>query len=363
MPKKTIGVVKLGWRCPSCSTMNPGPQKTCSACGNPQPGNVQFENMPQQELITDALAVETIKKGADIHCPYCGTRNPVDAKICSQCNGDLVGGEQRKSGEVVGAFSSGPAAKVPCPTCGTLNEPNAGRCSSCGAGLATAPGKANSGSAVSALSGKKRSPLFLAGAVVLIVVLLSACIGLISLLTRTKEITGTVTGSEWTRTINVEQVADVTKSDWRDAIPAGVIVGACELRYNHTSDQPEGNNYQEVCGTPYTVDTGTGYGEVVQDCQYEIYMDYCSYATQEWQVYQNFTQTGQDLNPVWPQVILGVGQREGARTESYKIIFDTNKGMMDYTIISVDEFLQYTPASEWLLEVNSFGNITGLQRK
>lgn len=363
MPKKTIGVVKLGWRCPSCSTMNPGPQKTCSACGNPQPENVQFENMPQQELITDAAAVEAVKKGADIHCPYCGTRNPVDAKTCSQCNGDLVGGAQRKSGEVVGAFSSAPAAKVPCPTCGTLNEPNAGRCVSCGAGMASTPVAAVPAQTPVNVPGKKRSPIFWAGLVVLICLLVGACLALIVFLTRKTDVTGTVTGGEWTRTINVEQLADVTKNDWKDAIPSGAVVGACEPRYNHTSDQPEGNNYQEVCGTPYTVDTGTGYGEVVQDCKYDIYMDYCSYATQEWQVYQPFTQTGQNFNPAWPQVILGIGQREGTRTESYKVFFNTNNGLMDYTTDNVDDFMQFTPASVWTLEVNSFGSITGFQAK
>lgn len=363
MPKKTIGVVKLGWRCPSCHTMNPGPLKTCTACGNPQPENVQFENMPEQELVTDAAAVEAVKKGADIHCPYCGTRNPVDAKTCSQCNGDLVGGAQRKSGEVVGAFTPGKAAKVPCPTCGTLNEANASRCVSCGAGLAGNQDKVTPGPTAPVASGKKRSPVFLAGMAVLICVLVGACIALITFLTRTKELTGTVTGGEWTRTINVEQLADVTKNDWKDAIPSGAVVGACEPRLNHTSDQPEGSNYKEVCGTPYTVDTGTGYGQVVQDCTYDIYMDYCSYATQEWQLYQPFTQTGQNFSPVWPQIVLGIGQREGARTESYKVFFDTNSGRMDYTTDNVDTFLQFTPASVWVLEVNSFGSITGFQAK
>jgi hypothetical protein len=362
MPRKTIGVVKLGWRCPNCSTMNPGPQKTCSACGTPQPENVQFENMPQQELVTDASAVEAVKKGADIHCPYCGTRNPADAKSCSQCNGDLTGAAQRQSGAVVGAFSSGPAAQVPCPTCGTLNDPNARQCISCGAAITGAQVQPAPISTPVSPTGKKRSPVFWVGLVVLVFMLLAGCIALISFLTRTKEVTGTVTGADWTRTINVEQLATVTKSDWRDAIPAGAQVGACEQRYNHTQDQPEGN-FKEVCGTPYTVDTGTGYGQVVQDCQYEIYVDYCSYTAQEWQVYQPFTQSGHDFNPIWPQIILGVGQREGTRSENYTVHFDTQKGLLDYTTHDAAVFLQFQPASVWSLDVNNFGSITGFRAK
>ena len=362
MPRKTIGVVKLGWRCPNCSSMNPGPQKTCTACGTPQPDNVEFENMPQQDLVTDASAVDAVKKGADIHCPYCGTRNPVDAKTCSQCNGDLVGGLQRKSGTVVGAFTSGAAAQVPCPTCGTLNSPNAGSCGSCGATMPGVPPKPDPVPAAASSTGKKRSPIFWTVLAVLIGLLVVGCIALVIFLTRTTEIIGTVTSAEWTRTINVEQLGMVTKSDWKDAIPAEAQVGTCEQRYNHTQDQPEGN-YKEVCGTPYTVDTGTGYGEVVQDCQYEIYMDYCTYTAQEWQVVQPYTLSGLDFNPSWPQFVLNSGQREGSRTENYTIYFDTEKGLLDYTTNDAAVFLQFQPASVWSLDVNNFGSITGFQSK
>src|SRR5665648_700754 len=119
MPKKTVGFVQLEWRCPNCSQMNPGPQKTCSACGSPQPEDVQFENMPQQELSTDQAMAEKARKGADIHCPYCGTRYTADASQCIQFNGHLKEGKKRESGRVVGAFKSEPVGDVACPTCGT----------------------------------------------------------------------------------------------------------------------------------------------------------------------------------------------------------------------------------------------------
>ncbi|OGN74514.1 MAG: hypothetical protein A2X25_06425 [Chloroflexi bacterium GWB2_49_20] len=343
--------------------MNPGPQKTCAACGSPQPDNVEFENMPQQDLVTDTSALENAKKGADIHCPYCDTRNPVDARQCKQCGGDLTGGQQRKSGSVLGAYTSGPAEQVPCPTCGKPNPANAGRCSSCGAAMTagtlqpTPPAPAVARPTVG-----KRSPALIAGLVVLFCLLAVGCFALISFLTRTREITGTVSGAEWMLSIHVEQLAQVTKSDWRESIPAGAQVGTCEQRVNRTQDQPEGN-YKEVCGTPYTVDTGTGYGEVVQDCQYEIYMDYCDYTAQEWQVVQKYDQTGQDFTPIWPQVVLAAGQREGTRTETYTVFFDTENGQLDYITEDAAVFQQFQPASLWFLEVNTLGNITDFRSK
>lgn len=354
MAKKTLGAVQLGWRCPNCRTLNPGPQQTCSSCGNPQPENVAFENMPQQELLTDADSLAKARQAADIHCPYCGTRNPADAKSCRQCSGDLVGGAQRKKGQVVGAFKTGAAEKIPCPSCGTLNLPNVQRCSSCAADLAAAqsPEEASQPSKPSP-SILKRSPILLVG---LGLLLLAGCIALIFFLTRTKQLTGTVSGYAWSRTVNIEQFKPVQNSDWREDIPPEATLGACEQRLNRTQDQPEGN-YKEVCGTPYTIDSGTGMGEVVQDCQYEIYLDYCEYTIMDWAIVETLKQTGNDQNPYWPDQQMAADQRQGARTENYTVFFDTSEGALEYSTTDVAYFQSFSSGSFWNLEVNAFGAI------
>jgi len=104
MAKKTLGYEELQWTCPNCDGINPGPEKTCGNCGAPQPDDVKFEQAVRSELLQDEEAIARAKAGPDIHCPYCEARNPGNAQNCSQCGGDLVGGEQRTSGEVVGAF-------------------------------------------------------------------------------------------------------------------------------------------------------------------------------------------------------------------------------------------------------------------
>src|SRR6185369_9906953 len=104
---------------PNCATNNPGLQKTCKNCGAPQPENVQFHAPTgQQELLKDEKKIAQAQKGADFHCPYCGTRNPADATTCSQCGGDLTGAAQRVSGMVVGATpnqAQGNVAPVSAP--------------------------------------------------------------------------------------------------------------------------------------------------------------------------------------------------------------------------------------------------------
>src|SRR5258707_1924805 len=108
MSKKTLGYMELEWTCPNCGNKNPGMVKTCKACGSPQPENVQFGVAEQAELLKDAQKIAQSQKGADIHCPFCGTRNPADARSCSQCGGDLTGGAQRVSGTVIGAGANAP---------------------------------------------------------------------------------------------------------------------------------------------------------------------------------------------------------------------------------------------------------------
>ena len=92
--RRTVGYIQNEWTCPNCQTRNKGSVKTCENCGAPQPENVQFELPAEQKFVTDEKSINAAKAGADIHCPFCGTRNPATAKTCSQCGGDLIEGER-----------------------------------------------------------------------------------------------------------------------------------------------------------------------------------------------------------------------------------------------------------------------------
>lgn len=129
MPKETLGYVKLEWTCPNCGHRNPGPQQVCTQCGAPQPKDVEFEQAAQEKLLTDQKEIEAAKAGPDIHCAYCGTRNPAGAKTCRRCGADLSEGAARATGRVIGAFRAEPVPDVTCPSCGTKNPAFRRRCS------------------------------------------------------------------------------------------------------------------------------------------------------------------------------------------------------------------------------------------
>jgi ribosomal protein L40E len=352
MTKKSLGYVELEWICPSCGNRNPGPVKTCGTCGTPQPADVEFVQPAQETLVEDEEKVAAAKAGPDIHCGYCGARNPATAKSCHQCGADLSEGEVRSAGAVLGAYRSQAAPPVTCPACGSPNPATARFCRKCGSGLqAPKPEPVTAGEPAKPPSGFGRMILLaFLGFVALVVVFMV-------LANRTKDLVGTVADVSWQRTIVIEELGPVVKETWLDEIPEGAELGACRQRAHHTQPEPA-PGAKEICGTPYTVDTGSGYGEVVQDCEYQVYADWCEYTVQEWRPMDSVIARGNDLNPQWPALTLSDQQREGERKQDFVVVFETDGKSYQYKVRNPDEFEQFQPGSRWILKVNTFDAIT-----
>ncbi len=361
MAKKKIGYVELRWTCPKCGTVNPGPVKLCNGCGAAQPVDVKFEQTSHQELITDETAKVKAKAGADIHCPYCGTRNPADAKVCIQCGGDLVKGIKREQGRVLGAYTTGPAEVIKCPRCGAENLDKALICTQCGGSLKL--DTQETGAPVSTPAVSRKLPVWVYGVIAAGVLLLCGVVGYFVFLSqKTESIQGRVEQVFWERSIPIEALVPVENRAWQDQIPQEAQVGTCEDQVRSVQDEPAPNAV-EVCGTPYTVDSGQGYGEVIQDCVYQVYDLMCSYTTEEWRQVDAITLSGDDLSPAWPEAALQPDQRKGQeRSEVYTIVFYTNDGIYNFTTSDINLFQQAQIGSEWTLNINSFGNLISIDQ-
>ncbi len=362
MAKKTVGYVELEWACPNCGGKNPGTSKTCKACGAPQPENVQFEQAQGAALLEDEAKIAAAKKGADIHCPYCGTRNLGDATACIQCGGDLVEGRRRASGRVVGAFSAqaGPLAPVKCPSCGAENPGANKTCSACGANLKA--DVALAASAATQAEGSRPGAQKKLWLLIPLVAFILLCCGVAAaLLFRTSEAKGVVQDVAWERSIVVQEIGDVTREAWRDELPDDAQTLSCSEELRSTENEPVPGS-KEVCGTPYSVDTGSGVAEVVQDCVYEVYDDYCKYSARDWKDVEPAVAQGTDFEPYWPQVQTSEERREGGRSEEYRVFFETEDGIKEFTTTDENLFLQLQPGTEWTLEFNIFGAIVSVSR-
>ncbi len=372
MPQETLGYVEMEWTCRRCGTKNPGLTKTCANCGAQMEAEQQFEKPAGQTLIADAAKLEQTGKGADVHCPFCGTRNPAGAATCSQCGGDLTKAQKREAGQVVGAFKPGEAAApVICPACHTANAASAAQCASCGRPLGSAAAPATPPTAApptaapptAASSPRAGQPnlIVMAGLGLIALACLLGVGFLVFQSFNTSAVPGVVQAVEWERSISVEAQVTVSRENWRDRVPAGAQINTCQERPRELRAGPDASRRSEkICGTPYTVDQGDGTGKVVQDCEYQIYDDYCSYAALEWREVDRAVANGQDLNPFWPDIALGPDQREGDRAERYAVTLAADDRDFTYTPEDEAEFLQFELGSRWTLQVNGLGGLNGV---
>ncbi len=357
MAKKSLGHVELQWTCPNCNTINPGPVKVCEGCGAPQPKNVKFEQADRQELITDEEKLARAKAGADIHCAYCGARNPAGATSCSQCKADISEGAKRETGRVVGKFKTGPAIQVACPNCGADNPDTAKRCSQCGGSMARVKEEKKP---QAASAGKKsgKSGLFIVGAVLLV-----AFAAIWYFFIRTTSASGVVQSVSWEISIPIEEEVPVEHEAWWDEVPNDGEIISCTEEDRYTSDEDEPGKYTvEECSDPENVDTGAGYAEVVQECVYHVYEDYCTYSAWEWQAVDSVSLSGNDLFPIQPdEPNIYFDQRLGETTETYTVVFDADGKSYTYTPDTVNEFKRYEIGSTWTLNVTAAGGVRSVE--
>jgi hypothetical protein len=351
--QEELGYVELEWTCKNCGTRNPGSRKNCANCGAAMPPDAKFELPVQQELIQDETRVAAAAAGPDIACPYCGTRNPSTAKTCKQCGGDLTGGKAREAGGVLGAYSDAAQPDIKCQNCGTMNPATALKCKNCGAALNRPAAQPTAAAAAATTSGARLNPLMIGG---IIAVLLLCAVGGYFLFFRTSDTVGTVEGVNWQRTIAIMALAPVRDADWQDQIPSGATVLGCELKPRRISNVEEPNSVK-VCGTPYVIDQGTGAGKVVQDCQFRVSEEYCSFTRMQLTVIDTVVARGTNLNPNWPSYALKAGEQEGNRAEEYSVVFDAGGQRYTYTPRSAQDFAKFQPGSRWALQVNGLGSI------
>jgi hypothetical protein len=349
MARKKLGVVELEWVCPTCNTRNLGSNRTCQGCGAPQPPDVKFEAPTQANIIKDEEVTRQATAGPDIHCPYCDARNPAGAKVCKQCGGDLTTAQARIAGKTVSNFTTSGPAIVKCATCGTENAANLRTCKNCGAPL---PVVRPAAVAQPQAAGGNSCLLTAVGIAVLLVIAVVVFL-MFSGGERTTAV-GTVVDNRWVRSIQIMGLRPRQYNAWLDQIPADATLGACTDEVRAVVDEPVANS-REVCGTPYAIDQGTGYAEVVQDCVYQVLEQQCEYTVNEWIPVDVVTGQGTGLTPSWPSLV--GRQREGEREEQYECILSVGDNTYVYRARTLEEYLTCIPGSTWTVETNASGQV------
>jgi hypothetical protein len=352
--RRTVGYIQNEWTCPNCGTRNKGSLKACENCGAPQPENVQFELPSEQKFVTDEASVKTAKEGPDIHCPFCGTRNPASAKTCAQCGGDLLEGKARESGRIMQVPLAAQPKIIKCDNCGTENPSSNSVCSNCGSPLpkaviapAMAP-QAATGIGVGKLAAPKKTNRLLIGGFLAAVAICCVVVGALFFFP-SKSVQATVIDVHWQTSVPLQEIRPVDYSNESGSPPSGAYDVSCR------------DESREICEQK-TIDQGNGYSEVVEECHTES-EQYCSYTVDEWTTIQTYTLDGNDLQPIYEDPSVSSGQRLGEESEELNVTFSTADGEQEtYSPSTVSEFQQFTIDSTWTLKMNALGGVVGVEQ-
>ena len=359
--RKSLGFTELQWICSYCEGINRGTIRICGNCSAPQSAEVQFIQPSQERLIVEKEQVDEIRaESADIHCAYCGTRNVATNKTCTNCMADLSEGVARQAGQTIGAHRDKAVPDITCPNCNSSNPGTATTCANCLAplrsasvGIAAAPAPSRAPAATG-----QGNTLLMVGAIGLFLV---ACIAFFVLSQRTTEVVGTVQSVEWERSIPILALGPVEYDTWWDRVPQDGEILMCEDRLRYTSTEPDPTLLSiEVCGTPYTVDQGNGFGEVVQDCEYEVFDDWCEYVVDEWKQVDVVTAGGDSFAVYWPETPTSAEFRTGDTSEQYSVQFRADGATYSYSTRNLSEFESVQSSERWILDVNTFGSVVAI---
>lgn len=325
------------------------------------PENVKFEQPIKEEIISDQALIDEAKEGPDVFCGYCGSRNPAAAGSCSTCGADLNEGTKRSAGATYHTSDVVHSNTIRCNVCGVENDISNLTCASCGSPLQTTlkiepdtpaqqptPPKAGMGK----------------GCMIAIVLfVLAAIIGFFLMTSKKEARSVVVSNTAWQTSIQVLGLIDKQASTWRDSIPGNSRIINCSERVRERSDTYVSGS-EEVCEEPYYVDKGNGFSEKVQDCYYEIYDDYCTYAYQDWDVISVLSDQGNDVNPLIPKTSLTENQKLGDQFVSYSISFADSTGKI-YTYVpsSLEEYQQFDINDRYTIELNGFGSIVKMEKQ
>ena len=348
--KESKGFVQTEWICPNCNTRNPGPQKTCDGCGAPQPANVQFYLPAEAKVIQDKNVEKIAKAGADIHCGFCGTRNPATATTCSQCGGDLKEGLARQAGREM--QKEAPVVNVKCANCGQENPSTKRMCVNCGAPLTqkdekpAAQANAGAGAAAQTSAAKRPFPWLIAGGIFACLIVI--CVGVFMLFRPSKALTATVAQAYWQTVVPLQEIRAVNYSNETGSPPSDAYNVSCR------------DDVEQVC-VEKTIDQGNGFAEVVQECHDET-TTYCSYTVDEWTTIQSYTLDGYDFSPQYSQPDIFGDQRVGDATTTLEIRFIGSDGKQYiYHPASLDEFQLFARGGTWTLHLNALGGVVSVE--
>ncbi len=352
------------WDCRFCGTTKLLGLKDrhCPNCGGAQ--DPAWRYFPSE---ADMKFIETPRfSGADLICPACQQPNSADSKFCHECGADLTNAKQAERIEGIATGVEGAKGDSPDVVLKRFQAQQAA------IALKTKP--------------QARKVLGLPiGCVALLAVLIVGFLTFLFLSNSKINSTLVVSDLQWKRTLEVESFASRAAGACQSSVPSDAYDQNCYRKqsgshqeYVRTDNVCHNESVQVQCGYEYS-DNGNGSGsrkpkycsEQKQVCRdekiYRSVPDYgtwCDYKADRWGADRTLTSSGGAKDsPAWPLFnpiktgnTLGA-EREGKRTEVYKVFFKDKDGKaFNFNPGSFNAYSTFHLGSHYNIQFNRLGD-------
>lgn len=345
------------WNCKHCTRVNRGGSVECEGCGRDRPSDTIFYLPEDEPPVTDPKKLAQAASGPDKHCPYCDA--VLRGSKCEKC-----GSTTRTPYEVL-TFPkrvdySGPARHV--------------------SGLSEARPLTTQEYANSLRSAVTWGAIMLG---------ISAVLAVLYFMTFGSRM-AKLQNKTWERVIKVEQLRTVQESAWHNHVPAGarqirtysairdyvkIRVGT-DTAYRTESEQVQIGTKRVKTGTR---DMGNGFFEdvykerpvyktVTRQVPYEVpryatqpvYDTKVEYDIDRWVEAREYSRSGINSPPHWPEFPPKADERPGRRTETYKAVFVDSKGQLIEKTVDAAKYDVLKAEVNYKLNT-AFGSVTDIQ--
>jgi hypothetical protein len=328
------------WDCQFCGTKKllGKTHRHCPNCGAAQDPKSRYYPSDAEKVAVE----DHVYHGADRVCPSCQTPNSAAAQHCGNCGSALAGAKEvaRRKAQAGTSFAGE-----------TVKDAKREQAELKAAAAGAAPAAVKKPS-------KRNKIIAIAGGVGALLV------GLVVLLTWTREGQVEVKGHSWAREIAIEKFGPQSDSAWCDQMPADAYRVSRSREVRSHNKVPDGEDCHTV-----REDNGDGTFSESEQCttRYRdepVYDDHCRFTVDRWARGRSVLAKGAALTPApaWPAVnITRPGQcigceREGPRTEKYLVSLADDKGKVHECSFPQPQWAGFAPKSKWTGEI---GVITG----
>lgn len=320
------------WDCPVCGSKEiRGDVTNCPSCGRAR-GDVQFymkgynegeireeDERADVEYLNEEQA-KYVSKNPDWYCSFCNSLNSDNAQFCGNCGSSRADSESNYF-QMLQKKKEREAAEAAAQPSQSLQAPQK--------------------------NGSKNRTLLIVVALALVALLIWFFLP--------KNQTGIISGFSWARQILTEEYREVTEEDW-DVPLGGTLINQAEKIHHYDTVQQgtrserrsrqiidhyetyytyqdNGNGtFTEVPHERPVYDTEYYYVDVPNYIQVPRYQTAYTYKIWRWIDSETFTSSGQDHNPIWPEIPEDETHREknkksgDGRYGIYRIIVANEKG-------------------------------------